>query len=599
MRRVAAIFACLAATGALVASTAGADDSHTYELVMYNAFGLVNGSEVKVADVTAGTITDLSINEDKRAVATIELSGPLSVLGTKTVCSSEPQSLIAEYFITCTPKGPPLKDGGSLPPNQVKLTVQNDLVFNALRMPYNQRLQLLINEFGTALAGNPQDLNDAIRQGAPALTNLHKALKLLADQNTVIRNLTSDSDRIIARLTQRRGDVVRFIKEAGDTAQASSERRADLSKNFDLLDNFLAELDPTAKQLTSFSRQTTPLLTDLRAAAPNLTTLSNRLPPFSRSAQTSIVALGKASKVGRTALAHAQQRGVIKDLADSGRKAFDTADPLAKFFQDLNDPSRAVEEDKRASKSCNQKSRPCYSTGRKGPTGYTGLEGLLNYAYYQAGSTNQFDEVGHILHFTLSDVFAGQCGNFNADSSKVPIKGPTNTETTDGKNITSLNQLANCVGWLGLDQPGVTSPSSKVAGPYDPSVCQKGGGSADLAVCDPSGPRQNKTKSKSKGSGSNKDKTPAPTTQGPPSTATTPPGAAPAVPGDATGSLPGNPGSSNGGLDQILNPNGNGLGSALGTGKAGKKKGKGKGGSATSSSSGQAAQNLLDYLFSP
>ena len=106
------------------------------------------------------------------------------MLGKDTSCSSEPQSLIAEYFIACEPAGPPLPDGGQIPASQVAQTVQNDLVQNTLRESYKQRLQLLINEFGTALAGNADSLNEAIRLGAPALTQLRKVTSILASQNT-------------------------------------------------------------------------------------------------------------------------------------------------------------------------------------------------------------------------------------------------------------------------------------------------------------------------------------------------------------------------------------------------------------------------------
>ena len=105
MRRIALIAALLAAAAGGVATVAGADDTHTYKLEMYDAFGLVPDAEVKVAGVTAGKITDLDINEDKRALVTVELTGPLAVLGDETECKSEPQSLIAEYFLDCQPAG--------------------------------------------------------------------------------------------------------------------------------------------------------------------------------------------------------------------------------------------------------------------------------------------------------------------------------------------------------------------------------------------------------------------------------------------------------------------------------------------------------------
>ena len=88
------------------------------------------------------------------------------------MCSSEPQSLIEEYFLDCDPQGDPLEPSGSvadpdIPVEQTRQTVQADLAQNTFRQPFNQRLRILINEFGTALAGNGDNLNAAIERGAP------------------------------------------------------------------------------------------------------------------------------------------------------------------------------------------------------------------------------------------------------------------------------------------------------------------------------------------------------------------------------------------------------------------------------------------------
>ena len=473
MRRIALIITLLAACGALAATVAGADDTHTYKLETYNAFGLVEGSEVKVAGVTAGTVKELEINEEKRAVLTVELSGPLAVLGADTQCSSEPQSLIAEYFIDCTPQGPALEDGATLD-KLVSQTVQNDLVLNTLRMPFKQRFQLLINEFGTALAGNPENLNEAIHLGAPALQDLHKALKLLADQNDTIRQLNVDSDQIIGKLAERRDQVVRFIQEAGDAAAISAERRDDLSTDFDLLDDTLAELGPTMVELENVANESTPLLSNLRQAAPGLDTLATNLPAFARASERSLTTLGRAAEPGRKALVRGQDE--IDALGDAAQAAPATAKQAALFLNDISDPRRIVEVDDRAARSCNDKTMPCYSTGRSGPTGYTGLEGILNYLYYQGGALNSFDEVGHLLHFSLYDVFAGPCGEYNA-AQDVPAQG--------GGRTTNLLDAEDCVGWLGPNQPGINVSEESLGIPrYDNSVCPDGSNRPD--ICDPS-----------------------------------------------------------------------------------------------------------------
>jgi virulence factor Mce-like protein len=479
VRRIFSALAVIAAAIAAVSASAGADDTHTYNIEMYNAFGLVQGSDVRIAGVNAGTVQDLNITPQKTARVTVELSGDFGTLGKDTKCSSEPQSLIAEYYITCEPAGPPLPDGGTIPASQVTQTVQNDLVQDTLREPFKQRFALLINEFGTALAGNAERLNEAIRLGAPAITQLHKITSILASQNQIITDLNQNSDKVISQLAARREDVVRFIQRATDTADASLARRSDLSRDFEILDDFLAQLQPTLAKLDEVARTNTPLLADLRAAAPGLNRLAVNLPAFSNASDTSLTSLGQASTVGTTAL----HRGAdeIRLLAESGKKAPKTGEILSDFLRDLDDPRRAVEIDDRVPKDTGRSNpRP----GQKDTKGYTGLEGLLNYAYYQPGALNQFDQVGHLLHFTLYYIFTGPCGQFN--SGHDPNTGAPGVPAKNGGTTTNILDAADCVGWLGPNQPGINE--SLHLPPYDPSVCPNGTSpQAAESLCNPAG----------------------------------------------------------------------------------------------------------------
>ena len=129
-------------------------------------------------------------------------------------CSSEPQSLIAEYYLDCDPGTSPQPLTGPIPAARNKTTVQPDLAQNTLREPFKDRLQLLINEFGTALDGNAENLNAAIRSGAPALQQLKQVLDILGNQNRTIAELNTNADAIFAQLANRREDVVHFIDNA-------------------------------------------------------------------------------------------------------------------------------------------------------------------------------------------------------------------------------------------------------------------------------------------------------------------------------------------------------------------------------------------------
>jgi ABC-type transporter Mla subunit MlaD len=495
MRRLALIIAVIVAPVAGLAATAGADDTHTYEIEMYNAFGVVPGSNVRIAGVNAGAVTDLDIDAAKRAIVTVELSGELGTLGTDSKCTSEPQSLIAEYFISCEPAGPPIEEDDDadnpdpdIPASQVAQTVQNDLVQNTLRQPFRERLTLLINEFGTALAGNPESLNEAIRLGAPSLTQLRKVTRILASQNTIIRDLNANSDQVIGRLADRREDVVRFIQEARDTAEASASRREDLSRDFEILDDFLAELRPTLAEIDNLAVQQTPLLTDLRAAAPGLNRLAVNLPPFNNATEASLKGLGEASIIGEQALRRG--RDEIAQLAAAGQKAPATAEILADFLRDLDDPRRAVEIDDRVAADTGRKNP---NPGQKDTKGYTGLEGLLNYVYYQTGALNQYDQIGHLLHFSLYNVNTGPCGAFS--SGRDPQSGEPGVPAEGGGTTTSILDADNCVSWLGPNQPGVNQDLGLPK--YDPSVCPKGTtpAAAQAELCNPSDPASARSRS--------------------------------------------------------------------------------------------------------
>jgi ABC-type transporter Mla subunit MlaD len=509
MRRILLIAGLLAAGAAGLVTVAGAADSRTYQAELFNAFGLVKGSELRVAGVKGGTITELEVTPQKTALVSFEVGPEFPEFKSDASCASEPQSLIAEYYLNCQPGVSPQPLSGPIPAAQNKTTVQPDLAQNTLRRPFRERLTLLINEFGTALDANAENLNAAIRSGAPALQQLKQVLNILGRQNTTIAELNANADAIFAQLADRREDVVHFIDNAGRTAAISAERSEDLSRNFDLLDDFLAELEPTMFQLGRLADEQTPLLTDLHAAAPGLNKLAKNLPPFNNGTEQSLTALGDAARVGKVALANSQDE--IAALDQSSTKAFGAADEVAKFLESIDDPKNAVEENvcarfdlreqpgeaDRRVQALNQKMNATLSGDQTadchwaesvqpgpdasgGNPGFTGMEGLLNYGYIQTNSLNLFDQLGHALGITLVSAPAAnpECGY--QSGPQLPSK--------DGGLTNDPREFAECAGILGDRQPGInygTNPSGLFGNlsRYDGSVCPDG--STNHAICDP------------------------------------------------------------------------------------------------------------------
>jgi virulence factor Mce-like protein len=287
-RLLAILVVVLVAVGgasALFLSTRSSDDdTGRYFVELDNAFGLIEGADVKVAGVRAGRVSELKLDRgDMRALIGVELTQPgFRDLRADAFCESRPQSLIGEYFLDCQPgRGRKLRAGGTLPVTRTGSTVPVDLVNNIMRRPYRERFSILLSELGAGLAARGDDLNDAIRRANPALRETDEVLALLREQKTVIRNLNEDADEVLFRLAGRKEDVSRFVMEARDTARVSASRDDELRGQFQRLPTFLRELRPTMRLLGQAADRQIPALRNLNLAADDLEGFLTTLGPFS------------------------------------------------------------------------------------------------------------------------------------------------------------------------------------------------------------------------------------------------------------------------------------------------------------------------------
>src|ERR671924_1424441 len=142
MRRLLLIIVLLGAGVAAVATaSAGSSDLDrpTYTIELDNAFGIVNGADVKVAGVRAGRVTGMRVDRgSKRALVdiTIDKTG-FGSLRKDAFCETRPQSLIGEYFVDCRPGTSPqrLQPGATIPVEQTETTVPLDLINDIMRRP--------------------------------------------------------------------------------------------------------------------------------------------------------------------------------------------------------------------------------------------------------------------------------------------------------------------------------------------------------------------------------------------------------------------------------------------------------------------------------
>ena len=276
MRRIIAIVSVLVVAVVLVFVATGAGTTTvgpTIRAIFYNAFTVIPGGREdrrgrRGVDRRA---RDRAGGHKAAVVLNIEKPG-FDDFRQDATCTIRPQSFIGERYVECTPTQPhpvgnnpspelqqitsgPGKGQYLLPESNTVTPVDLDLVGNVMRLPFRERLTVILNEFGIGLGARGQDINRLIRDANPALRNLDKVLSILAKQNKTLADLAVDGDKSLAPLARDRRQLADYFKQASTVNEATASRSAAFQKNLELLPKFLAELTPTMNELKGFSDQ--------------------------------------------------------------------------------------------------------------------------------------------------------------------------------------------------------------------------------------------------------------------------------------------------------------------------------------------------------
>jgi len=442
MRRALVLLVVLAGAVAAIATLAsgggrGGGDP-TYKIELDDAFGLTTGGELKVAGVPAGKIT--AINLDRRTLhALVTVSVNQAGFGhfrANVFCESEPESLIGDYYINCNPgdAGPPLRPGSTIPVTHTFSTIPADLIQNIQQLPYRQRLAILIDQLGAAVAGNSTSLQAALARAVPALRETDNLLGLLADNSRTLEELTANANQLVTALADNKLKVQSFIQYANRAAVATAAQQRNVAATWHQLPGFLAQLRPAMARLEQATASDMPVLANLSASSAQLDRFLTDLPPFAHASLPALRALGTAAVPGRAAVIAA--RATVGQLNRFALHTPELSNNLAIVGHQLDDRSYAVER----------------NPASPGGKGYTGLEALLQFAFNLAIATNYYGTYGHML---AVDAFLSR------------MCSPYATPQTIAINLKQYGpSYRQCYAWLGPNQPGVNEPD-----PTNPGGC--------------------------------------------------------------------------------------------------------------------------------
>ncbi len=389
MRRLAALALGLALAISLAAamSSSGASPSGTarFDVIFDDARGLVAGQLVKIAGARAGSIAGVRLTSGFKARIEATVQARFMPFHRDATCTIRPEGLIAENFLECDPgtrASPPLRATKGFPPT-VPLSHTTEPVglldlFNTFNLPTQERLTVLINELGVATAGRGQDINQILLRANPTLAVARQTIDILLQQQTQL-NTVLDSTAVLAREgAAHTGALQHFLTSAASLSTLTAQHRSPLAQSIGRLPRLLSAARPALTQLDAVATGGTPLLQQLRLAAPTLDQVSSDLKPFVAAAVPALSRLSGALKTSIPAL-H-KSLPLTKTIAAYARRSLPSTELAARLYENLQ---------------------------RHGF-----VEDFLSVVYYVAASLARFDSTSHMLPLLLIGPHNGRCSQY-------------------------------------------------------------------------------------------------------------------------------------------------------------------------------------------
>ncbi|MGI9019396.1 MAG: MlaD family protein [Solirubrobacterales bacterium] len=168
------------------------------------------------------------------------------------------------------PIGEALEEGGSLGVQRTQEATQIDEIFNALDEETREAFQRWQQSSAVAIRDRGLDLNDALGNLAPFITDASDTLEILAGQGEALRGLVRDTGITFEALSERRDELTMAIRGQRNTFEGLAAEDEALAEVFQILPTFHRETRATLERVDDFRMDADPLIRDLIPVAREL-----------------------------------------------------------------------------------------------------------------------------------------------------------------------------------------------------------------------------------------------------------------------------------------------------------------------------------------
>ena len=305
-----------------------------YKLEFNEADQLVKGDQVQVGGVPVGSVTNIELTHDFKAIVTIHIDSSLVPLHAGTVAQVRVPSLssVANRYVALS-LGPnnarSLGAGSKLPASATRDVTDLDQLFNTLDPKTRKGLQGFIQGSAEQYVGAGANLGKTTEYFAPSinatdrffselvsdqstftkfLVETAKAVTTIGARNVQLTDLVGNANTTFTAIGSEQASLAKGLKELPLTLRQGNRTFAALPSTFKALEKLVVASKPTVKPLTTLFTRLRPLVTTANPVVKNFSVAfskpgaENDLTDFVRSLPTLAKALSTATPAAVTSL---------------------------------------------------------------------------------------------------------------------------------------------------------------------------------------------------------------------------------------------------------------------------------------------------------
>jgi phospholipid/cholesterol/gamma-HCH transport system substrate-binding protein len=287
-----------------------APEGYRVKVPFNEATQLAVESDVRISNVSVGRVKKIELGEedsDNRdlAVATIEIDEDYAPIPEDTLAMLRQKTLLGETYVELTQgsdDAPKLAEDGSLPPAQVAESVQLDEIFRTFDDRTRAAFQTWMQGAAVSFKGRGADVSAALANLEPLAEDANKLLRVLDTQEDAVQQFVKNTGVVFGALSERQGQLRGLVQNSSTVFATTADRNEQIEETFRALPTFLDESTKTLNRLETFSRDTNPLILQLRPAGKELSKVLRQTARVAPDFKGFFVGFRKLAKRARTGL---------------------------------------------------------------------------------------------------------------------------------------------------------------------------------------------------------------------------------------------------------------------------------------------------------